>query len=382
MFLYSLMKPCATIVLIVLCTIQVIESLRCAQLRGFTHSLSNPSNFFNFSSFKYEHNTVSNQRCFVQLTINYNNRVGGGMFVDSSTVSTTGIFSTDHIEEWFNGDNESPVAYDALYIITRITLHSDTKLVRLIYQCSMNDYCDIDFVHEVFSTPLDTSHLDSIQKQLSSRLYSKGKNIPVTCFNETQCPVSAPFCSRNYSRTNRNGEPKYREKHNGTCISETQLQATLKWYQVYTKSNNHQQINSLSYDCNIPDCGSNQTSSEIIRMLTNQYRLPYNNSIIPVVRPTSISSTSTTSSTTIFTTTHSSTTESSSDTTKYQTDTSSLITNSTAETSSTTSSETTRATTTRSTTKQRPCPPCRGYATNISAHLYFTVLCFLMAIFF
>jgi len=376
MFLYSLMKPCATIVLIVLCTIQVIESLRCAQLRGFTHSLSNPSNFFNFSSFKYEPNTMSNQRCFVQLTINYNNRVSTGMFVDSSTVvSTSDIFSTARIEKWFNDNNESSVAYDALYIITRIALNSEVKLVRLVYQCSMNDYCDIDFVHEVFSTPLDTSYLDSIQKQLSSRLYSKGKNLSVTCFNKNQCPVTAPFCSRTYSR--RNGQSTYSEEHYGTCKNSSQLKSILKWYQVYTKSNKHQQINSLSYDCNIPNCGSNQTSSEIIRMLTNQYRLPYNNSIIHVLRPEPTSSTPT----------NSPPTESSSDTAEYPTDTStytsSSVTDSTAETSSTTSPTTTAPT--RSPPKPtRTYPPCTcgGYASNISAHLYFTALCFLMTIFF
>ena len=325
------------IALFVLCTIPIVDLLQCSRQHQFKHNLINSSVSFDFSSLKNESNKIGHERCFVRLEINYNNGLVNSMFrggFNASTFKQNSSNGMKHVEEWFNSDNETFASYDALQIMTSFALDSDLKSGDLIYQCSMNDYCDIEFVREIFSTSLPTKYIDSFQKNITSRLYTKdNNNISVTCFDKLQCPNNAPFCSRSYSR-NIGQSINSPEKHHGICVNNTAFSSVFRWYQVYTTSNKHQQINTLMYDCNTPNCGSNQTSNEIIKMLSTQYRLPYNNSIIHVIKPTSSPSPTTTTTTTT----------------------------STSRVTTTTTSD--------------------NYASNIIAHLYFTILCFSITIFF
>lgn len=352
------MTLCSMIGLFVFCTIPIVESLRCSRSHQFEHRVSDSFDSFNFSSLKNESNNTANERCVVRLTINYNSGHAGGFFlggISPSTIkrnsdTTIGNLFTTHVEDWFNADNQSFVSYDALHIITLFYLNNDTTYGHFIYQCSMNDYCDIDFLREILSTSLPTEYVASFRKDLTTRLYDRNKNIPLTCFNISRCPNSAPLCSRNYSRNN--GQFGYQEKHHGICINSTQFQPMLRWYQVYTKSEQHQQINTLAYDCNIPNCGSNQTSKEIIQMLTNQYRLPYNNSIIHMIKPPRTTSTLTSSSVPPQSTSFTAEKPCEYNSTQPQ------------------STDSTRTTTRK------------NYASNINAQLYFIVSCFVITIFF
>ncbi len=361
----------STIVFSILLFIPIAESTRCARnftFEGWHLNWSIPFNLYRPSN---DSNNNTNEDCRVHLAIDF----------------TTGL-----VNGWFNPRNQSSRPQNQLDVLTIFSLKGTSKNVSITYTCSMSDYCDIDFLREALSSVWPTLRIESIRQELISRLYNANNTGPVSCSAINSCPQNISYCSVAYSRIN--GTSGGTENIGNGCDNGADHEPILLWLQNYTPLNRDSLIEIGVFDCNIPNCASNNTVIETFRWLTREYVLPLNISKLHFTSPTpspvtTTTTTSTGGSTTTTTSTRGSatTTSTGGSTTTTSTGGSTTTTTSTGGSTTTTISTggsttttSTRGSTTRTSTRRLSTP--RNDASNLFGQLNIVILCFIAILFF
>ncbi|CAF2520173.1 unnamed protein product [Rotaria sp. Silwood2] len=147
---------------------------------------------------------------------------------------------------------------------------------RLANSSFLSDYCDIDFVRETLSSNWSAIQVQPIREKLVSRLYNPNNTDPIKCFSNNSCLQNESFCFVVYS---------YFESLNdagavGTCRNMNKL-PQVQWSQSYEANGVGKSLIELgSYYCNTPTCGYNSSAIETFQMLSHEYILPVNLSVI------------------------------------------------------------------------------------------------------
>ncbi|CAF3023835.1 unnamed protein product [Rotaria sp. Silwood2] len=163
-------------IFIFLFTLPTIESSRCSKeckFKDFQLNSSFPSDFCSIS----KSNNDINQRCRVELTIDF----------------TTGLVNGS-----FNTENQSSLVSNKLDIRSIFSLNDISVKVTIRYYCSVSDYCDLDFVRETLSSNWSTVEVQSIREKLASHLYDPNNIDPIKCFSNDSCPQNESLCFVSY----------------------------------------------------------------------------------------------------------------------------------------------------------------------------------------
>ncbi|CAF2564777.1 unnamed protein product [Rotaria sp. Silwood2] len=241
-------------IFIFLSTVPTIESSRCSKscsFRGIQLNSSLPSDFCSTSKL----NDDIKQQCRVKLTIDF----------------TTGLVNGS-----FDAENRSILSEDVLMIETTFSLNDTSVKVTIRYYCSVSDYCDIDFVRETLSSNWSAIQVQPIREKLVSRLYNPDNTDPIKCFSNDSCPYNKSLCVVSYF---------YVQSSESTTVIGKCLHITdspkVEWVQSYTANEIGKGLKEGgSYYCNTPTCGYNTSAIETFQMLSDEYILPLNLSVI------------------------------------------------------------------------------------------------------
>ncbi|CAF4832832.1 unnamed protein product [Rotaria sp. Silwood1] len=270
---------CILIFLSILSTIESSQCLKKCTFPSIPLNSSLPSDFCSIS----KSNDDMKQQCRVKLTIDF----------------TTGL-----VDGSFNPENRSILTDDELTIETTFSLNNTSVQVNIRYDCSVSDYCDLDFVREALSSDWSAIQVQPIREKLVSRLYNPNNTLPIKCFNDnSSCLPNESLCSIAYL---------YLQSSNSTifigrCQNITKS-PKVEWIQLYQPRGIGKGLTEgIVYDCNTPTCGYNTSIIETVKMLSHEYILPLNLSVINTTtttpRPTTTSSSTVTSKSTWTTTT-------------------------------------------------------------------------------
>ncbi|CAF2564796.1 unnamed protein product [Rotaria sp. Silwood2] len=241
-------------IFIFLFTLPTIESSRCSKeckFKDFQLNSSFPSDFCSIS----KSNNDINQRCRVELTIDF----------------TTGLVNGS-----FNTENQSSLVSNKLDIRSIFSLNDISVKVTIRYYCSVSDYCDLDFVRETLSSNWSTVEVQSIREKLASHLYDPNNIDPIKCFSNDSCPQNESLCFVSYVYWEWNKDLTV----SGTCRDSISTPRLL-WSQSYEGGGIWRSLTEIGlYYCNTPTCGYNTSAIEIFQRLSREYILPLNLSLI------------------------------------------------------------------------------------------------------
>ncbi|CAF3404661.1 unnamed protein product [Rotaria sp. Silwood1] len=165
---------CILIFLSILSTIESSQCLKKCTFPSIPLNSSLPSDFCSIS----KSNDDMKQQCRVKLTIDF----------------TTGLVNGS-----FNPENRSILTDDELTIETTFSLNNTSVQVNIRYDCSVSDYCDLDFVREALSSDWSAIQVQPIREKLVSRLYNPNNTLPIKCFNDnSSCLPNESLCSIAY----------------------------------------------------------------------------------------------------------------------------------------------------------------------------------------
>ncbi|CAF3434772.1 unnamed protein product [Rotaria sp. Silwood2] len=267
-------------IFIFLSTLPNIESSQCSKncsFQGLQLNSSFPSDICSISK-SYDD---TKQQCIVKLTIDF----------------TTGLVNGS-----FNAENRSVLIDDRLTIETIFSLNDTSVIANIRYHCSVSDYCDIDFVSETLSSNWSAIQVQPIREKLVSRLYNQNNTDPIKCFSNNSCLQNESFCfvTYVYQQSSESSTVTGRCQHINNSLK-------VQWIQLYQpRGIGKSLIEGVTYYCNTPICGYNTTAIEIFQMLSHEYILPINLSVINVTTtptPTKTSSSIATSKSTLITST-------------------------------------------------------------------------------
>ncbi|CAF4343673.1 unnamed protein product, partial [Rotaria sordida] len=146
---------------IFLFTLPIIESSRCLKpctFQGIQLNSSLPSDFCSTSKL----NDDVDQQCMVKLTIDLN---------------------TDLVNGSFNTDRRWIVTENRLFIRSTFSLNDTSVKVNIQYNCSVSDYCNLEFVRETLSSNWSAIQVQPIREKLVSRLYNPNNTDPIECLS-------------------------------------------------------------------------------------------------------------------------------------------------------------------------------------------------------
>ncbi|CAF0966172.1 unnamed protein product [Rotaria sordida] len=156
-------------------------------------------------------------------------------------VQLTIDFTTGLVNGTFDAEPRSMLNENKLFLGTLFSLDDSSVKLYIRYNCSVSDYCDVEFVRETLSSTLAVMQVEPIRQKLVDRLYN---------------PNNA------------------------------ELIQYVEWSLFYEPSRKKYAVTQLGvYYCNTPACGYNRTALEIFQMLDREYNLPINLSVINATTP-------------------------------------------------------------------------------------------------
>ncbi|CAF4795620.1 unnamed protein product, partial [Rotaria sp. Silwood2] len=145
----------------------IIESIRCSKKCTF-HDISLNSSFPSEFCPTSKLNDDIDQQCLVELAID----------LTASLVSGS-----------FNVENRTVLTKNKVQIESTFSLGDISVKVNIQYDCSVSDYCDLEFVHEILSSNWSAIQVQPLRKKLSSHLYNPNNTDPIQCLSRNQsCP--------------------------------------------------------------------------------------------------------------------------------------------------------------------------------------------------
>ena len=149
--MYSLSSPMtSTLFFTILFVIPCVQSLRCSNNCTFQGLNLNSSDTFNLCTSLNQSNNDTDQLCQVKLMINPIENLVNGSFISRKAT--------------FSDSNR-------LLVRTHFPLNDSSVIIHIEYDCSVTDYCDIEFVRETLSSTWNKVSIKSIHKELVNRLY-------------------------------------------------------------------------------------------------------------------------------------------------------------------------------------------------------------------
>ncbi|CAF1007381.1 unnamed protein product [Adineta ricciae] len=241
----------------ILFVIPYVHSLRCwnnCTFQGLHLNTSVPSDLCTSLN---QSNNDTDQTCQVKLTIDpIQNLVNGSFISGKRTI--------------LNGDH--------LLVRTHFPLNDSSVIINIDYTCSVNDYCDIEFVRETLSSAWNKVPIKSIHKQLVSRLYDPNNtDVPVQCSNNNSCSNNTTYCFGSYVCTTEVSNNNY--FIDSECTQTDEIRGII-WRKRYFTSHASNSINTGTYFCNKPHCASDTSIGDTFQWLDREYILPLNISVV------------------------------------------------------------------------------------------------------
>ncbi|CAF0909442.1 unnamed protein product [Rotaria sordida] len=199
----------------------------------------------------------------------------------------------------FNTDRRWIVTENRLFIRSTFSLNDTSVKVNIQYNCSVSDYCDLEFLREILSSNWSTIQVQPIREKLVSRLYNPNNTDPIECLsnNNNSCLQNESLCLVKYYYWENDKDVVVF----GACqnINNSPI---VQWSQLYEPYGIGKSLTESGlYYCNTPTCGYNTSAIETFQMLSSEYILPVNLSVINATTspsptrtfPSTITSTST-----------------------------------------------------------------------------------------
>ncbi|CAF1007416.1 unnamed protein product [Adineta ricciae] len=262
----------------ILFVIPYVHSLRCwnnCTFQGLHLNTSVPSDLCTSLN---PSNNDTDQTCQVKLTIDPIQNLVNGSFISKKPTSSDS---------------------NRLFVRTHFPLNDSSVIIDIEYDCSVNDYCDIEFVRETLSSSWSEAPIKSIHKQLVSRLYDPNNtDVPVQCSNNNSCPENTTFCYALYQPTTLTHNNGYYV--NNMCTNTNEFWK-IQWEKTYLPYDRPNSMDMGVFSCNKPHCASNTSIVDTFQWLEKEYILPLNISVVNLTttrRPTTTTISSPTPTTT------------------------------------------------------------------------------------
>ncbi|UJR10829.1 hypothetical protein I4U23_015016 [Adineta vaga] len=258
--------------------IQLIDSSRCLKKCTFEGVPLNSSFPIDICP-STQINDDINQQCMVQLTID---------------------FSTGLINGSFDAEPRAIMTENRLVIDTKFLLNEISVKLDVNYNCSVSDFCDLEFVRETLSPSLAMLDVESFRQTLATNLYHPNNTGPIQCQNDDICPQNTSLCFISYIHWSRSGNIHV----NGGCQKlDSDDFPHVHWIQLYEPDGVKYGLTQFGiYYCNTENCGKNITALNTFQMLERDYIIPINTSVINATTPPWPTETTTLKPTTISTT--------------------------------------------------------------------------------